>query len=169
MSFNKEVFTGQIWKSKSGGDIITIKDRVPKFKNDSDDFSVWYVDVDSDYYPRHEEAMPDDLILENFDLIQNPKKTMSNTNKTNKTASIEEKFIKENLERQNKISQIANALKSSALEPKNIDTKLEDGSVQQVTQTINPFGKELFVVSNNNKNTVTFSTKQQVIDYLKEN
>lgn len=82
---------------------------------------------------------------------------------------IQEKFIKENIERQNKISQIANALKSSALEPKNIDTKLEDGSVQQVTQTINPFGKELFVVSNNNKNTVTFSTKQQVIDYLKEN
>lgn len=160
-----KINSGQIWKDDFGT-IITIKDRVPKFNNDNYDFDMWYADVQSEHSGKHEEALSSDLILSDFNLVSNAR--LSSSQNFIKTASVEDQFIKENNDKKDKINLIANALKSSALEAKNTDVKLQDGSVQQVTQTINPFGREVYVVSNNNKNTVTFSTKKQLIDYLKE-
>ncbi len=67
-----------------------------------------------------------------------------------------------------KIDNIANALKATQFEHKTAEKSLADGSKQQVFQMQGRDGKPVYVASRDDKNTMTFSTKKQLMDYLDE-
>jgi len=78
-----------------------------------------------------------------------------------------ENFIKKENERRTNINKLAEVLKSN-LDAKNAEKILPDGTKQMVTKSFNPFGKEIYTASKDGKNTMTFSTKKQLLDYLGE-
>ena len=69
--------------------------------------------------------------------------------------------------KQENIEKISNALINTSKKAENLDTKLPNGSTQQVTLYQNN-GKTVFTTSVDNKNVMTFSTRKQLLDYLEE-
>ncbi len=67
-----------------------------------------------------------------------------------------------------KIDNITNALKATQFESKTAEKQLSDGSKQQVFQTQGRDGKPVYVASKDDKNTMTFTSKKQLLDYLDE-
>jgi hypothetical protein len=80
--------------------------------------------------------------------------------------STQDEFIKMTESKRAKIDAIANALKFSTSEPKVAEKKLPDGSNQKVTQITDSSGKQIFSVSKDDKNVMTFTTKKQLMDFL---
>lgn len=78
----------------------------------------------------------------------------------------EEKFIMLNNKRREEITKIANALKNDSIVPKSCDYKRSDGSIDQITKATDRNGLDIFSVTKNDKNTMTFTSKDQVIDFL---
>jgi hypothetical protein len=79
-----------------------------------------------------------------------------------------DKFMEQTEKSKSKINAIAEALKQTASSPKTGETVLADGTVQRVYKSAGPNGKSIFTVTKNDKNTMTFSTKKQLTDYLGE-
>lgn len=79
---------------------------------------------------------------------------------------IQEDFIKTSLQQKNKINLIADALKFSTSEPKIATKDLPDGSIQKVSEIFSSSGNSIYTVEKNDKNTMTFSSKKQLMDFL---
>ena len=75
-------------------------------------------------------------------------------------------FISNYEKNKSNIDTIANALKQTANTTKNGETILPDGSIQKVSKSLGANGKPVFTVTKNDKNTMTFSTKKQLTEYL---
>jgi hypothetical protein len=79
-----------------------------------------------------------------------------------------EKVLKMQQERQERINKIAEAVKSNSIEPKTAEKILPNGTKQMVTKALDFSGKEVYTVSNDDKNFMSFTTKKQLMDFLKD-
>ena len=79
-----------------------------------------------------------------------------------------ESFINMTEKKRAKISDLKHALQATQFDNKFIDTKLPDGSNQNIGMTMDKSGRNLYTVSKDDKNTMTFGDKKQLLDYLKE-
>jgi hypothetical protein len=79
-----------------------------------------------------------------------------------------EKILKMEADRKERINKIAEAVKSNSILPKNAEKILPDGTKQMVTKSLDLFGKEVYTVTNNDKNVMSFTTKKQLMDFLKD-
>lgn len=79
-----------------------------------------------------------------------------------------EKILKMEADRKERINKIAEAVKSNSILPKNAEKILPDGTKQMVTKSLDLFGKDVYTVTNNDKNVMSFTTKKQLMDFLKD-
>jgi hypothetical protein len=77
-----------------------------------------------------------------------------------------EKFKQIEEQRKNNINQIAQKLSEGFTSgAKNLDAKLADGSTVEVTSMAHN-GRDIFIVSKNNKNTMTVTSKESLKDLI---
>ena len=78
-----------------------------------------------------------------------------------------EKFINLHNQKKEKIAKLADAIQNlSSIEPKFAEKELPDGSTQKIGKVINSTGLPVYTVSKDDKNIMTFTSKNQLFDYL---
>lgn len=76
-----------------------------------------------------------------------------------------DKFKELHDKKQEQIKKLSEALKKD-IAPKIAETQNTDGSKNKVIKNYNPWGKEIYTVSKDEKDVMTFGTKKQLMDYL---
>jgi|688.fasta_scaffold01888_15 hypothetical protein len=79
-----------------------------------------------------------------------------------------ESFKNMTVESRAKIELIKKALNQTQFKNKVAETNSPNGSKIQIFETLDKNGKQVYRATENDKNVMTFSTKKQLLNYLKD-